>query len=371
MHHTVKESQKFVMLNDSDKTVQVFLGLLEATKDAAVSNIARAVIDKTGHRRFDSFSCVLIDSKDTFGINLQGFETQSDRVKFYSYHAEDIKEMVRGLIVENETMMDLFVGQAVRENSTLRGTAIEYAKVFESNDVGHKDYQEIVGSIVSAVVKSLGHLYMDMGASGFLESDFTSEVTNNDMLQSDKGMVYTYLCYEPSSQKQTLAHALVDDSGYEGFIHDARLMDKSNTFLAKDLTALSTRYNRVNFFMRHPNAVKNWIEEEAATDPINTDFNNWLSRIENEDTAHFFSEYRADMDRIIYSEDTQHKYFDEIIDALMLYVVKKVSRDFVYFCKCNGNPFHDDEELTSDTAAIYNKAYLQAKADILKAVQAA
>ena len=368
MHHKLTESQKFLMSNDSDDTFRKALVLMESVGENTAVELMKAVVAVTGVDRFDSFSCVEVSKKsESMGIDLLGFAERADCVAFYKNNHQTINNLLIEVVISEETTMEKWVGDAVEENSMARGAHKDFAKVFEYDDKDNKHYEEVVSSVVSRIVKDLGLLY-----AGICQNDFTKLSDKGKQVQAEKSLAYTYLCYEPISQYRKVAHALVDIEGHNAFVADARFIDKVDSFNGDDLTTLPTRYSRVKFFVENANIIHNWIEEQYERDPINTDFDNWVLKIKNDDIADIFEECRADMGRIIYSVVTDHPYFDEIIDVLMLHIIGQVSRDFAHFSKCNGGGFNvtDNKVYEAMDKAIYNNAYKQAKADILKALQA-
>ena len=376
MLHTVHASQESIIGHDNDKIVRSFLGSLHSGSGENLTEVAISVVDIVGADKFASFSFVREDRNTNLGFNLAGLDTEEQRLRFYSQNKKAINGLLDDIFTENNTNLEQFIEdqqEYFNDGEQLPFSYPELATAFKDEDVNYMCYESLVSSVVCGVVDCIAKYFLGFCGS-LLQKERSSNTDNKDCLNTPKGMAYAYLSYEPSNPKARLAHALIDNSGHNAFVADARLLDKLDTFTGDNLTNLPTRYSRVEFFVKHAKKVADWIEAEMEADPFHMGFHNWVYRIKDNVPADIFDALSDDdMTNIILKARYNHHYFDEIINAVMLYVIATVSRDFAYFCKANGNTFNANSEAVDEAvkSAIYSEAYKQAKADILKSLQAA
>lgn len=380
MFNQISESQASIIAHNNNDIVGSFLTTIGRCGRKTTIDVANAVVNMAGVDKFSSFAFVRESYNDGLIFSLDGFNSDNERMAFYKKHKEDIKVLLSDILKDDQLDMAHFIKnnrQYFNDDIRVDYDYSELAQVFESEDTDHPCYEALVSVVVCAVVDYTARFFISLCKEISIRQK-TKGITHNDCLDTPKGMVYTYLSYEPFNEITHLTHALIDDCGYETFVFDARKMDKLDTFKGYGLTCLPTRYSRVRFFVNNAKKVKNWIAADLQANSNQISTEDWLGRIKRNDAAGIFDTVSiSDAKDIIFNVRTEHQYFDEVIDLLMLHVVIQASRDFTYFCKSNGYTFNrgagfgDESVKVSIYEQAYNKGFNQAKADILKVVKEA
>ncbi len=379
MLHTIQHSQESIICHDNNILTQAFLSSLKSGNQPETYGVAVALNEAVNVDAFVSFCFIHEDKNIGLGFHLDGLETETKRLYFYKRNKSAVDTLLTMICKDNNIGLAEYL-ESQREyfinGEPSRFSFQELADAFINQDTSYMCYESLVSSVVCGIVNYLATFFLAL-SGGLLTIEQSKGVKHKDYFNTPKGMAYTYLHYEPSNEKLRLAHALIDSVGYEAFVADARMLDKLDSFTGDDLNGLSTRYSRVAFCMKNKQKVIDWVDNDIATNPFNMGFADWARRLKNNDTADLFDSISEEnISNVIFGETSEHDFFDEITDALMLYVIGKISREFAFFCKSNGNTFNcngsavlNDESRSIDNA-LYNQAYKQAKVDILKALQA-
>lgn len=380
MFYNISQSQTAIIAHSNDDIVGSFLTTLGRCGRKTTIDIATAIINMAGTDKFASFAFVREAYNDGLIFSLDGFNSDNERMAFYKNHKESIKVLLSDILKDDQLDMAHFIKnnrQYFNDDVRVDYDYSELARVFENEDTDHPYYEALVSVIVCGIVDYTARFFISLCKEISIREN-AKGVTHSDYLNSPKGMIYSYLSYEPLNEITHLTHALIDDCGYETFVFDARRMDKLDTFAGYNLTCLPTRYSRVRFFVDNAKKVKNWIAADLQTNPNQISTEDWLARVQLNDASGIFDSVSiSDAKDIIFNVRTEHQYFDEVIDLLMLHVVIQASRDFTYFCKSNGYTFNrgagfgDESVKVSIYEQAYNKGFNQAKADILKVVKEA
>lgn len=371
--------QDYIINTDNEERVQDFMAALgklqhsqkqeDLPKQQALARLAQAIIKKCGYDAFSTFS-LRLDDKDTKGFYLQGFNSEKDLVSFHNNNISDIR-----LVYQNQPI-DYFLegsthlfGRKLKERQR-NITTSDLAAVYTSGHTDSYYYNPVACVITCSVVALIGYHHLWYCGDKAESNTDANGLKTPLYTATNKGMAYPYIIYAPVA-KSAITRAMIDAVGVDNFVLEALRLDKLNNLKDYEWIGLDSDAVRLAFYMKHHQAVYDWIVQDMTDDLARRDDHAWLHRLSD---IIGWEKWRLwdkqEVINAIVRYETSYENFLELANAIVIYMATTISRDFIHFCKTNGYIMNDvgvGEAIKSTEA--YKQGYEQAKADILKSIQ--
>ena len=394
---TPTPTQGYIITRNTQDLVRGFRIYLDGND----SHIARELISVLGKDRFIANASFVenrrVESKGA-AFQLDGFTTYAAHLEFYKPIQEQLIEFAQTQAQEQGVSLEVWlknVSNRFDSNSPLKDIdGKRLAILFNYQEINDPNHDLLWSAVSVEVLEIFCGKFMAFVEQAIEEEMRAKRIT----IRTDKGLTMLFLSSQPLEIAR-IAHCIVNHIDYDGFVTNARLLTDPTQRKDGWIIGFSNKDTTTNFFKEHQPKIKEWLEHITLMSGENL-----LSLLGSIVTLKPFIPNQIEvLRRVILNNDTSCKQYDDIAQAIVIYLNEKISADFIEFSKNKEpvitkttvyvgghnpspsladsvNKYHQesldklthnlnelDKSLTDEDKyqLAYNKGYEQAKADML------
>lgn len=324
---TPTPTQGYIITHNTQDLVRGFRSHLDGND----SRIARELISVLGKDRFIANASFVenrrVESKGA-AFQLDGFTTHAAHLEFYEPIQEQLIKFAENKAQEQGVSLEVWlkdVSNRFDSNSPLKdidGNSL--AILFNYQEINDPNHDLLWSAVSVEVLEIFCGKFMAFVEQAIEEEMRAKRIT----IRTNKGLTMLFLSSQPLEIAR-IAHCIVNHIDYDGFVTNARLLTDPTQRKDGWIIGFSNKDATTNFFKEHQPKIKEWLEHITLMSGENL-----LSLLGNIDTLKpFIPNQIVVLRRVILNNDTSCKEYEDIAQAIVIYLNERISADFIEFSK--------------------------------------
>lgn len=370
--------QAYIITNETQDLVRSFRNTLSSND----SRVVRELVHVLGEERFVANASFMENrGYEDEAKRLDGFTTHEARLRFFNQVQNQILTFIDNEVKAQGVSMAAWLKSVSSSCEALKdidGLALEVLIGYEEINDTNRDL------IAAAVSVELLRIFCAKFMVFIQDAIEAAAQAKKITLRTEKGLAILFLASQPIEVAR-ITHCIVNHIDYGGFMINAELL--TDTVRRKDgwIVGFSSQDLCADFFKEHQPKVKEWLEytSQITGRPL-------ISILDDIDALKPFTPARNEQLRsVILYNDTTCRNYNEIAQAVVVYLNEQISAEFIEFIK-NKEPmvktttvfvgsgdhsptladsikkhYEDTIDVERKCQIAYDQGYAQAKADMM------